>query len=119
MQHEHGPATGQRDPPNCDQYSLVGLSADQLVWVWFVHRDVLRRQKLPNGTMHKNQIWCKGGNSDTESRDMLQTACMQKVLPGHKHFVGLSVYKRAKLVWIIILTVDDRKRPPARKWWIQ
>jgi hypothetical protein len=46
--------------------------------------------------MYKRQIWCKGGNSYTETRDMLQTAYIQKVLLGHKHFVGLSVYKRAK-----------------------
>jgi hypothetical protein len=36
------------DPLNCDLYSLVGLSADQMVWLWFVHRDFLRHQKLQN-----------------------------------------------------------------------
>jgi hypothetical protein len=61
------------DPLNCDLYSLVGLSADQMMWLWFVHRDFLRRQELQNETMHKHRIWCKGGNNYTETR-MLQTA---------------------------------------------
>jgi hypothetical protein len=25
------------DPLNCDLYSLVGLSPDQMAWLWFVH----------------------------------------------------------------------------------
>jgi len=46
-------------------------------WLWFVHRDFLRRQKLQNETTHKNQIWCKkGGNNYTETQYMLQTAYM-------------------------------------------
>jgi len=49
------------DPLNCDLYSLVDLSADQIVWLWFVHRDFLRRQKPQNETTHKHQIWCKVG----------------------------------------------------------
>jgi hypothetical protein len=62
------------DPLNCDLYSLIGLSADQTVWLWFVHRDFLRRQKLQNETTHKHQIWCEGGNNYTETHYMLQTA---------------------------------------------
>lgn len=61
------------DPLNCDLYSLVGLNANHMVWLWFVHRDFLRRQKLQNETTHKHQILCKGGNNYTETHYMLQT----------------------------------------------
>jgi hypothetical protein len=64
------------DPLNCYLCSLVGLSANQIVWVWFVHRDLLRRQKPQIETTHKHQILCKSGNNYSETDDVLQTAYM-------------------------------------------
>jgi len=34
----------------------------------------------------------------------------------HKHFYGVSVYRRQRRMWNMTFTVDDQK-PSTEKWW--
>jgi hypothetical protein len=46
------------------------------------------------------------GKAPTETQEILQTVYMDEAYSEHKHFDGLSIFKKAKRMWKMTLAVD-------------